>query len=504
MSAAPVAPPDPRPPTPTANRIAFWFGPLAALACVVASRVGLLPDGMTPEAMVVTGIAAWMAAWWIFEAVPIAATSLLPMVAFPLLGVAPMKAVVQPYMHPFIVLMMAGFMAALAIERWNLHRRVAMHVLARVGTSPPRLVLGMMLAIAVISMWISNTAATLMLLPVGTALVRRAEQDAGETDPRSVHRFGTILFLGLAYASSLGGLATPIGTPPNLIFMATYGQQFPDRPALTFVDWVLFALPLVVLLLPLVWLYLTRVVAPLPPTLRFGSQDVLQRELRALGPMDRDERAVALVFGAMALLWVTRQVRVGDTLLGWAPALGLDGLVDDATVAVLGAVTLFVWPSRTQPGERLLDWPTARRIPWDVVLLFGGGVALAGAFESSGLSAFVAQLLAGLADLPGLLLVLAVCLVVTFLTEVTSNTATATILLPVLAAFARAAELDPLAVLVPATLSASCAFMLPVATPPNAVVYGTGRVTMREMARAGVALNLSVAVAISVYAFLVL
>lgn len=486
------------------QRVARVAGPAGfALALLLAT---VYPEGLGAlgrDGLIVAGGAFWMAVWWIAEAAPLGATSLLPLAIFPLTGVVAMRDVARPYMHPFIVLLMAGFMAALAIERTGLHRRLALRVLLAVGTSPRRLVLGMMLATALCSMWISNTATTLMMLPIGIALVHEAESRSGR-GADSVRAFGTALFLGIAYASSIGGLATPIGTPPNLIFLGVYAKSFPDRPPISFLDWMVWVTPVAAALLAFTWLWLTRVAHGVPAALPVGGRELLRGELAAMGRADRDQKLVGAIFGMMALLWVTRTVTLGDgASTGWASLLGVDATADDATVAVLGLLLLLVWPSRSRPGEALLDWSTAKSIPWEVVLLFGGGVSLAEAFQTSGLSAAIASGLVGLAALPELLLVGAICLIVTFLTEITSNTATATILMPVLASFAIATGLAPEEIMIPAVLSASCAFMLPVATAPNAIVYGSGRVSMTSMVRAGLAVNLFGAVLITVWAVLV-
>lgn len=478
----------------------LWAAPTIAGALILAAKLGTPPVlGLAPNALIVLALAIWMAIWWISEVIPIGATALLPMVVLPLLGVTPMKAVVTPYMNPFIVLMMAGFMAALTIERWGLHRRLALRVLVALGASPRRLVLGMMVATAMSSMWISNTAATLIMLPIGMALLQRLEDDGAEAG--AVRQLGVAMFLGIAYSASIGGLGTPIGTPPNLIYLGIYEKTFGSAP--TFAEWMAFGVPLVVVAIPLVFWMLTRGRDRFPASLPVGSRAALRGDLRGLGPMSADERAVAGVFLVMVVLWITSEVKVGETSWGWAPALGLAKYVHEATVAVLGAVVLFAWPSRTRPGERLLDWPTASRIPWDVVLLFGGGVALAEAFTSSGLSEALSQSLSGLTSLPLPLMILAIALIVTFLTEVTSNTATATVLMPILAALALSTRIAPELVMLPAALSASCAFMLPVATPPNAIVFGTKRLTIADMARAGFALNLGGAVLITLVVWLV-
>lgn len=447
----------------------------------------------------VAGVTVWMAVWWIFEVVPIAATSMLPLALFPLLGIVNMKTVAASYMHHIVVLLMTGFMVALAIERWALHKRVALAVLLRVGTSPRRLILGMMIASAVCSMWISNTATTLVMLPIGVALVARARTRVGD-DPAAVAPFATALFLGIAYAANVGGMGTPIGTPPNVVFLGIYEQVFPDRDPITFLGWMGMAVPLVVVFIPLIWLVLTRRAHRVEDSLDMGSHALLVEEAESQGAMNRDQRSVALVFGLMALAWITRQIKLGDgQLVGWAPALGLDSWVEDATVASAAALLLFAWPASTEKGKKLLDWQTARRLPWDVLLLLGGGFALAAAFQQSGLSEAVAHSMAGLEHLPVWIFVAVIALGVTFLTEVTSNTATTTVLMPILAAFAAATGLSPELVMIPAVLSASCAFMLPVATAPNAIVYGTGEIPISSMARVGVMINLMGAALITLW-----
>jgi len=496
----------------TGRTVALVAGPAAGLtAFLFATYGGLPPTAQDPTVFTagglkVAGVAAWMAIWWVSEALPLGATSLLPLALFPLLGVASAKATAAPYMSPFIVLLMAGFMAALSLERWDLHRRMALRVLLAVGTSPRRLVLGTMVAAAGASMWISNTATTLMMLPLVMALAHRARARADD-DPEALaaaHRFAMTLALGLAYAASVGGLGTPIGTPPNLIFLGAYRASFPDRDPISFLDFMRFGVPLVAVFVPIIWWLLVSRVGRLPRSMSLGGRELIREELAKLGPFHRDQLTVAVVFAGMAALWVTRRFVTGSgEAVGWAPALGLTGLVDDSTVAVLGAVLLFALPSKTQPGVRLLDWETARKIPWGVVLLFGGGITLAHGFQASGLSATIAAQLTGLHDAPPALLVGTIALAVTFLTEVTSNTATATILMPVLAAFAVGADLNPMWVMLPAAFSASCAFMLPVATAPNAIVYGTGEIPIRSMARTGLVINLLGAALITAWTLLV-
>jgi sodium-dependent dicarboxylate transporter 2/3/5 len=459
-------------------------GPAGALALHLAG------DG---PAMSMAGVAFWVALWWVTEAMPLAATSLLPAVLLPLFGVASTKVAAGAYMDRFIMLMMAGFMAALAIERAGLHRRLALLALLAIGTTPRRLVLGVLLVTALASAWIANTAATLIMLPIALALAARLEADGTLPSPASARAFTASLCLAIAYGASIGGTMTPIGTPTNLIYLGAVQKDFGGAPS--FLEWMLFAVPISALMLAVTGLWFMR---RLPRAQGGGAgpraaRRVLRDELAALGRMRGAERRVAWIFGLMVLLWVTRDIDTGGgEHVGWAPLLGLDALVDDATVAVGGTIALFAWraPPR-EGGAPLLDWETARRIPWEVVLLFGGGLALAKGFDLSGLSARLGEAMSAAGALPPLLAIAATALVVTFLTEVTSNTAITTLLMPILAPVAAASGAGPEVLMLPAALAANCAFMLPVATPPNAIVYGMGRVTMPEMARTGLALNLA-------------
>jgi len=475
------------------RRAALFIGPLVGLALVVLGKAGVGLGPLAPAALAMVGVTFWVALWWVAECMPIAATSLLPLLLLPVSGVLSSEQTAGTYMDRFIILMMAGFMAALALERWGLHRRLALWVLLRIGASPRRLVLGMLVASGFMSMWIANTAATLIMLPIALALIARLEPElARPDDPNAARRFATALLLAVAYGASIGGIATPLGTPPNLIYLGAVEKYFGSAPG--FLEWMLRALPVAVLMAAFLYVYFVRHMrlAKAVPGQVSAGREVLLAEARALGPISPDEKRVAAIFLVMVILWVTRSVDLGHgQKIGWAPLLGLDKTVDDATVAILGTTLLFVWPSRTEPGQRLLDWPTARQIPWDVVLLFGGGLALAKGFDASGLSTAIVQGLSGLSALPPVLFMLVITAAVTFFTEVTSNTALTTLLMPILAPVAKASGLSPELVMLPAALSASCAFMLPVATPPNAVVYGTGRIPIGEMARTGLWLNLA-------------
>jgi len=447
-----------RRPGATTSTILLLAGP------VLAAGVGSLAYfhwALAAPAAAVAAVTTWCALWWLTEPVPIAVTSLLPMALLPLAGALTPDQVAASYGSPLILLLLGGFMLSGALARSGGHRRLAMAMIrACAGLGRRGLVLGFMLAAASLSMWISNTATTLMLLPVALAVLE---------DPR-LKSLTLPLLLGTAYAASLGGTGTPIGTPPNLIYMQVAADQFGSRTS--FPLWMSWGVPVVVLVLPLMFVWLTRRVAPGPlPALEVPRS------------WSTAEKRVMLLLGAVALLWMTRTAPLG----GWQTWFDLPG-ANDAAVALLAVVAACAIPDGR--GSRLLDWDTAGNIPWGVLLLFAGGITIARGFVETGLSDALAAQLTVLADLPPWLMVLAICLGVTFLTEMTSNTATTSLLMPVLAATALAAGIRPELLMVPAAISASCAFMLPVATAPNAVIYGSGRVTIREMAREGLVVNL--------------
>jgi len=442
------------------------------------------PDPAHPAVGHTLAVAVLMAFYWLTEAMPVAVTALFPVVFFPLAGVLDAGAVAPLYVNNIIFLFIGGFLLAGAMERWNLHRRIALHIVARLGHSPGWLLFGFMAASWAISGWVSNTATTLMMVPIVMALAVKIEE-RGDTDARGLT---VALLLGIAYGASIGGMSTLVGTAPNLALARIYGQTFPAAPEMTFVRWMLVAAPVsaVMAIVVFVWLRLRvmgRRPAPVDPR-------VMRAELNALGAMSREEKLVSVLFVAFALLIVTRaDVTVGSTVLhGWASHLGLATHVSDGTVAMGVALVLFALPARN--GEFILDGGAITRLPWDIVLLLGGGFALARAFQVSGLSGYFGRQLAGLGGVSTVVLIGAVCLMITFLTELTSNTATTQVVLPILASTSVAIGVDPLLIMVPATLSASCAFMLPVATPPNAIVFGTGRLDIQTMARTGVVLNI--------------
>ena len=452
-------------------------------------------------------VAALTACWWITVALPIPVTSLLPLLLFPLVGVLPIRQAATPYADPNVFLFMGGFIIALAVERWALHRRIALHIVRIIGTGQATIVLGFMIATALLSMWISNTATTMMMLPIGMAVIAALPRFSPQAEGQPAGQFGPALMLGIAYAASIGGIATPIGTPPNISFRGQLARLYPDAPEIGFGMWLLLFVPLVCVFLPIVWLVLVRVTCRVQSGRLPQGRAVVRDQLRELGPMRRPEFVVLIVFVATALLWMTRSIPVGHHVnLGWAALvqnwlLPGDGSVprfqagyfNDATVALGMAVLLFVIPAgRDEAGRRqqLMDWPTAQRLPWGILLLFGGGFALAAGLRSSGLSLWCGQAFAQLGVVSPVLLVIGICLMMTFLTEITSNTATTEVMLPIVASVAGVLGYHPLLLMIPATLSASCAFMLPVATPPNAIVFGSGRVSMGHMVRTGIILNL--------------
>ncbi len=452
-------------------RVGLLLGPaLFALVLLLPA-----PAGMTGGAWRTTAVAVLMAVWWITEALPIPATALLPLALFPALGVAPVAAASAPYANPVIWLFLGGFLIAIAIERCGLHRRLALGILRAVGTRPANLIGGFMLGTAFLSMWISNTATVLMMLPMALsvlALVDRETAD-GAADPN----FAVALLLGLAYAANIGGLGTLIGTPPNALLAGFMSESLGVQ--IGFGQWMLVGVPLVAVSLPLCWLLLVRVLYPLRIDTLVGGAEVIQREAAGLGPVGRAEWTVGIVTAATATAWVTRPL-----LEPFVPGL------NDTSIAVAGALLLFLVPVDWRKGEFPLTWNAAERLPWAVLLLFGGGLSLASAIQETGLAAWIGAAMQGIGAWPLVGVVLAVTAVVIFLTELTSNTATAASFLPVAAALAAGIGAAPLQLAIPTVLAASCAFMLPVATPPNAIVYGSERVSLPQMVRAGIWLNL--------------
>ncbi|MGY1857992.1 SLC13 family permease [Modestobacter sp. SYSU DS0290] len=481
-------------------------GPVAALVVYVLLAQD---DALSTAGRTTAAVGVLLAVWWMTEALPLPATALVPIVAFPLLGVLPVGAATAPYADPNIFLFMGGFMIALAMQKWELHRRIALLTVRAVGTRPNRLIAGFMIATAFLSMWVSNTATTVLMLPIGLSVLllvldrvgAGADAEAAEgvareatggtaavteaIRDRDTRNFAVALMLGIAYAASIGSLATLIGTPPNLILAAFVRQNYDIE--LGFGAWMLLGLPLAVVFLGLAWLVLTKVVFRSSLREIPGGRQVIQAELAQLGRMSRGEWTVLAVFVTTALLWVFRQ-----PLTGWealTDVLPFVAELSDPAIAIAAAVALFLIPVKAREGVSVLDWHTAQQLPWGVLLLFGGGLSLAAAVQESGLDEYIGAKVGSVGALPAVVLVFITAALVLLLTEVTSNTATAAAFLPVLGGVALGLDLLPLVLLVPAALAATCAFMLPVATPPNAIVFGSGYVTIGQMLRAGVVLN---------------
>jgi len=455
-------------------------GPLLALAWLLFAGQSLAPD-----ARVVLALAIWMALWWMTEAVPLAVTSLLPLVLLPLFTSMGFAAASAPYASSIVFLFMGGFMLGLSLQRWGLHRRVALAMLVAVGSGHRRLLAGFMAVTALLSMWLSNTATMMMLVPIGMSVVATLqEQRALRGEPgRARDGFAPALLLGMAYAASIGGMATQIGTPPNLVMSGFMRSHYGID--ISMLEWMRVGVPVLLLLLPLAWLWLCfgafRLAGSDAGSGSAAGASVLRAQLAALGPASRAEWRVGTVFLLVAVSWVAR-----PQLASW---LGLPGL-DDAVIALCGALLLFILPAGEGNRERLLDWHTARDLPWDILLLFGGGLSLAAAIGASGADAPISELVSGLGGVNATLIIVCLAVLIVFTGELTSNTAAATAMMPVLAGLCAARGLDPLPVFMVATLAGSCGFMLPVATPPNAIAFATGHVRMADMLRAGFALNL--------------
>lgn len=464
--------------------------------------------GLSAQAKNMAAVAVLMATWWITEAIPIPATALLPIILFPLLGIMGAKDVSMRYADQNIFLFMGGFFIAMAMQRWDLHKRIALYIVKFLGTSPRRIVLGFMIATAFLSMWISNTATTMMMFPIGLAVIYHAanmlerEKSGVDTAPGKFN-FGLALMLGIAYAASIGGIATLVGTPPNIVFVGIVKSMFPKAPEIGFLDWFKIGLPLVLIFLPITWFYLTRIAVP--PRIRKipGGRDIIERDLKELGELKVGEKLTLAVFLLVALAWIFRRdIDLGIFVIpGWSNMLGISQYVHDSTVAVFGAILLFLLPVDFKKRIFVLNWEWALRIPWGIILLFGGGFALAAGFQTSGLAQWIGEGLSFLCGVPTIIMILSICLLLTFLTEVTSNTATTTMMMPVLGALAAATCIHPFLLMIPAAMSASCAFMLPVATPPNAIIFGSGYLRIPDMVRVGLFLNLIGAIIITLLVY---
>ena len=465
--------------------VGLFLGPLLAIAMVLAGA----PEGLSESGWMTAAVGVLMAVWWATEAVPIAVTALLPIVVFPLLGIATIQDTTAPYANKVIYLFLGGFIVAFAMQRWNLHRRIALNVLQHVGGNGRSLIGGFMLAAAIISMWVMNTSTTMMLLPIAVSIIGVIHSSVDGLDEKARLDFQYALLLGVAYAATIGGMATLVGTAPNALLAAfmqeTYGIE------IDFASWMLVGLPLSALMLPLAWLVLTRIAFRVDFRTSGEGKATLRRLKEELGPVTTPELRVAIVFTLMAVTWVARPLLV--------KLPGLSAL-DDSGIAMAGAIALFLIPSGDKSDPLLLRWAYAEELPWGVLILFGGGLTLASAVSRTGLAEWLGGALHAVGALPVAIIVIIAAAMIIFLTELTSNIATTATFLPVVGAIAIESGIDPIVLTVPVTFAASCAFMLPVATPPNAIVFGSGMLTIPKMVRAGIMLNLVGIVVVSTIA----
>ena len=463
------------------QKIGLVAGPVLFAAIMLAPT----PEGLSAGGQAVAATTAWVAAWWIGEAIPIPATSLLPIVLFPLTGALDVDATTAPYANDLIFLFMGGFFIAMAMQRWDLHRRIALRTIRVVGTGPKRIILGFMIATAFLSMWVSNTATAMMMTPIGLAVILQTSDIVDRTDTdipteQGEFNFGTGLMLCIGYAASVGGVGTIIGTPPNLVLVGAINETFDQT--ISFAQWMLYGVPIAALGVVIIWVYVTRFIIPPKMDTLPGGMEIIDEEINALGSMTREEKLVLVVFTATAAAWISRSFVLEPIIPGIA----------DSVIAIVGALALFLIPAREDDGSFtfLLDWETAVNIPWGIILLFGGGLSIAAGFEETGLAEWLGGLLSGLEGVSIVLVMAVVVLLTIFMTEVTSNTATTAMLMPIMASLAVGLAIHPYGIMIGAATAASFAFMLPVATPPNAVVFGTGYITMPQMAKTGFGLNI--------------
>ena len=463
----------------------FLFAPVLFLFLLFFVKL----DPENPKITYTLAVAILMALWWVTEIIPLAVTSLLPFILFPILGVMNGKVVASNYFNDIIFLFLGGFLFALAMQKWDLHRRIALKLLLAVGNSPAKIMLGFMLSTAFLSMWISNTATTMLMVPILISIILKLE----EVNPKeNIKHFSTGLLLAVAYSASIGGISTLVGTPPNLSFARIFAIYFPNAPDISFASWFFYAFPIVVILFTITFAYLYLVFvkrdASKWTTINTSS---LHSEYNKLGNWTSEQKILAVLFVLLALLWFTRaDIALGSiTLKGWSNLFNNPKYLNDGTVAIAIGIILFLIPSKKEKGTFIMDWKTAEKIPWDIILLFGGGFALASGFKESGLSQWFGDQLIWLKEIHPFIIILAVALLITFLTELTSNVATVETFLPVLAGLAMSIELNPLLFMLPATISASLAFMLPSATAPNAIIFGTKRLKVLDMSKTGFFLN---------------
>lgn len=468
------------------KRLGLFLGPLAFCLILFFFR----PEGLSKEAIAILAATAWIAIWWITEAIPIAVTALLPLVLFPLSGGMDLPTTSASFGHKYIFLYMGGFIIAIAIEKWNLHKRIALNIINLIGSDVRKIILGFMVATAFLSMWISNTATSVMMLPIGIAIIKQL-QDNPNTVENENKIFGKALMLAIAYSASIGGVATLIGTPPNLVLagvvLDTYGYE------ITFLQWIMFGLPISIVLLFICWRYLTRYAFTFKQKEFPGGREEIKRLRNQLGNISYEEKVVAFIFALTAFCWITRSILLQKFLPG----------LDDTIIAIFFSIVLFLIPAKTKK-EQIINWEEAVIMPWGIILLFGGGMALAKGFETSGLAVWIGGQMSSLSGLHIIILLFILIAAVNFLTEITSNLATTAMLLPVLAPMALNIDVHPFVLMVGAAVAASCAFMLPVATPPNAVVFGSGYLRIPDMVSKGIFMNIISIIILTLFVYFLL
>ena len=461
------------------------FAPLLFIIILLIGK----PADMPEPAFYVVASMAWLALWWMTEAVPIAITSMMPLLLFPLTGVMDLKQTAGFYSSNIIFLFVGGFIIALAMEKWKLHKRIALNIILLTGTNQKQLLLGFIIATAFLSMWISNTATTMMMLPIGISIIDQLAVMISEDQQGRFKGFGKGLILAIAYSASIGGMATIVGTPTNLILVENVQELYQQEMA--FDKWIFFALPLIILVLAYLWFHFSFLVFRLPSTKVPGAREILKKEIKSLGTMGYEEKWVLAIFSLVAIAWISRQYLIQPIF----PA------VNDTVIVLIGAFILFLIPAKSDKTDMVMDWKTSNRLPWEVILLFGGAFAAAGSFQESGLTAWIGEKLSLLRDIPFFVVLLIIVAVVNYLTELTQNMATCTLMIPILAALAMAIDVHPYILMVPMTITASCAFMLPVATAPNAIVFGSGKLEIKDMVRAGFGLNIVSILLISIFTY---
>ena len=467
--------------------IGLLLGPLL----FVLTLLFLQTEGLDQNGIFVVAAALWIASWWVTEAIPIPATSLLPLVLFPMGGIMTNQDTASFYGDDIVFLFLGGFLLAVAMEKWNLHTRIALSIIKAIGTTTATILLGFMISTALLSMFVSNTAAVMIMIPIGLAIIKEAHSLSTPSVQKDVKIFEKSLVLAIGYAGTIGGLGTLIGTPPLIILAGQMKQIFDVE--MNFAQWMLVGVPVVIVLLALAWAYMNFFQFKHGMNQLPGGRKIIVDELDKLGKITKEEKWVLAVFILAASLWILRGF--------FFDQFAFTELLGDGSIAMLAAVLLFIIPSKRQNG-RVLDWGVAKDLPWGVLLLFGGGLALAGSIVETGVDQWIGEMLSGVGGMPLILMIAIVALLILFLTEFTSNTATATMILPVLAGLAIALDVHPLALMVPAAMAANCAFMLPVGTPPNAIVFGTGKVTIGEMMKAGFGLNILAALIVIIVVYL--